>query len=383
KGAPAELWGVWPGVQPHRLRLLDLPFSCVEWAQTPLPYHTEPGYVVQPDDVTAWDLSKEPPPPPHSHSHSHPPPPAAPSIAFAVSSLLSSTSSAAAGIPIMDHDLRGFRSGSHDGDSGNEGGGRASGGGAGDAPYGTGLYGNSLSRGSGGGGGGGDAAVTTATDGGQLLSPMPSPMPAATAAAAAAVPSEAHLVFTLTDGRAGVLSVRGRRIADTRVKRPMAGLLNPLELTATAMAAVGRTAVMGDSEGRLAVWEWGTGRTTIMATGLGLVRKIQIQMCQPPASQPPVYIHRTTTTTAPVSTAATTSTSAVHSPFSTTSVPATGGGGGGGASGGVYVKARVAALFASGQCCIFDLDSTNKLRPTDVGAGAMQRSGVRAVLDLA
>lgn len=36
---------------------------------------------------------------------------------------------------------------------------------------------------------------------------------------------EELLVFSLGDGRAGVLSVRGRVVADARAKRPMAGLM--------------------------------------------------------------------------------------------------------------------------------------------------------------
>ncbi len=48
-----------------------------------------------------------------------------------------------------------------------------------------------------------------------------------------------------------------------------------------------------------------------------------------------------------------------------------------------YNKARVAVLFASGQCCVFDLDSTLKLRATPASATAVQRAGFRAVLDAA
>eukprot|EP00967_Tisochrysis_lutea_P066075 scaffold85987_cov19-Tisochrysis_lutea.AAC.2 len=104
-----------------------------------------------------------------------------------------------------------------------------------------------------------------------------------------------RLAFTLGDGRAGVLSVCGRHVADARAKRPVSSngqpmdaiataiaaslpsklmccivlfLLLPMDAVATAIAAWGHTVVLGDSWGQLGVWDTLTGKTTTMPTGI-------------------------------------------------------------------------------------------------------------------
>ncbi|GLI63490.1 hypothetical protein VaNZ11_006472, partial [Volvox africanus] len=377
KGASAELWGVWPGVTPTRLRLLDLPFSCVEWVQPPLPYR---GQSVQPDDLTTWTVSSEPPPGPPLQ----PQPTAPPSVGR----------------------------GSYD----SSGGGAGPGGsywsmpqrlasGMGERPTDTPSAAEALPPGA-------SSSSSQPPLPLPLQLPPPSPPPAQQPQflSGQSLPApqpltsggleEAQLIFTLADGRAGVLSVRGRRVADTRVKRPMAGLLSPLEISATAMAAVGRLVVMGDAEGRLAVWEWSTGRTTLQATGLGLVRKIVISpaiagtaAARPSLNSPPppsfsasalsLMLPSESSFLAPLLPAKSASLATDHSPAvadfpplpppSSSSPPAHIGSSSG------SMKARVAVLFATGHCCVFDLDSTNKLRLVVATAAA----GVRPVLDLA
>ncbi|GIL67201.1 hypothetical protein Vafri_20628, partial [Volvox africanus] len=396
KGASAELWGVWPGVTPTRLRLLDLPFSCVEWVQPPLPYR---GQSVLPDDLTTWNISSEPLPGPPLQ----PQPAAPPSVGRG--SYDSSGGGAGPGGSYWSMPLR-------------------SAGGIGDLP--TDIPSAAAT------------ALTASADAVEAATAAEAPPPGAASSSSQpqlplppsqppqppflsgqSLPApqplppwgleEAQLIFTLADGRAGVLSVRGRRVADTRVKRPMAGLLSPLEISATAMAAVGRLVVMGDAEGRLAVWEWNTGRTTLQATGLGLVRKIVISpavagaghggaaaaarpsLSPPPppsfsASAPSLMFQSESSFLAPLLPAPSAASPPDPPPalqdFPPLPLPPLASSPSphvhiGSSSG--SMKARVAVLFATGHCCVFDLDSTNKLRPVVATAAA----GVRPVLDLA
>ena len=60
---------------------------------------------------------------------------------------------------------------------------------------------------------------------------------------------EERLAFALADGRVGVLSVKGRKVVDTRPKRPMWGVLASAEVIATAVASWGSLVVFGDAEG--------------------------------------------------------------------------------------------------------------------------------------
>ncbi|GIM02414.1 hypothetical protein Vretimale_7287, partial [Volvox reticuliferus] len=395
KGASAELWGVWPGASPTRLRLLDLPFSCVEWVQPQLPYSGQP---VQPDDLTTWTVSSEPPPGPPLQPHMTVPP------SVGRGSRESSGGGAGVGSSSWSMPLR-SASGMVERTA--------------DIPLAAGA-----------------AAPANAANVAEAVTAVVSPPPGAASLSSQPPPplpplsppppqqqqlpsghsfpmpapppgglEEAQLVFTLADGRAGVLSIRGRRVADTRVKRPMAGLLSPLEISATAMAAVGRLVVMGDAEGRLAVWEWSTGRTTLHATGLGLVRKIVISpavagaghgggaaarpsLSPPPppslsASAPSLILNSESSLLKPLLLDPSAASPPQHSstvadfppPPSSSSSPH--GPPIGSSTGGM--KARVAVLFATGHSYVFDMDSTNKLRPVVATAAA----GVRPVLDLA
>ncbi|KAG2490001.1 hypothetical protein HYH03_011468 [Edaphochlamys debaryana] len=437
KGAPAELWGVWPGEEPHRLRLLDLPFTCVEWVQPALPHEAGPtGAQAQAqgqEEATVWETGSEPAPPPSllstadlqrspgppqrsSADGSSPPGPLQPPPHLPPAPPLPSQPPAAA-TPVDPFAASAA------------------------FPPAAAALGNSSRLTSPPPPSPPPSTVNNLTAGAAGAPPSPPPTSSQAQAQAGpqaqAQPPEELLVFTLADGRAGVLAVRGRRVTDTRVKRPSAGLLQPLDMAASALAAWGRLAVLGDSSGRLAVWEWGSGRTTVLQTGLGLVRKIQIGSPVGPTAPPTAAVPTASTTTVPygvssfvipagrsaasnaasaAAAAAAASASPHPAPLAAPSPPGSvfsafagfgaemtaaltggiGGGGGGPPGGGgpglgpgpgpappAYHKARVAVLFASGQACVFDLDSSLKLRPTPATTTAIQRAGLRAVLDLA
>lgn len=62
---------------------------------------------------------------------------------------------------------------------------------------------------------------------------------------------EERLAFALGDGRVGVLSVKGRKVTDTRPKRPIWGALAAAEVVATAVASYGSLVIFGDADGAL------------------------------------------------------------------------------------------------------------------------------------
>eukprot|EP00798_Chlamydomonas_sp_ICE-L_P003897 gene3897-13967_t len=118
----------------------------------------------------------------------------------------------------------------------------------------------------------------------------------------------------------GVLSVMGRKVADTKPKRPATGLMQqPLDVVATAMVAWGNNVVMGDGNGRLTVWDPSTGKCTSMPSGFGMVRRMQVS----PPPHPSLY-------TTP--------------------------------DGVAPIKARVCVLFSAGNFGVYELDSNGRLR---------------------
>jgi hypothetical protein len=90
---------------------------------------------------------------------------------------------------------------------------------------------------------------------------------------------EERLVFTLHDGRVGLLMVVGRVLQHLQhftALRPLGMLQQPIEVVGTALVAWGDQVVFGDGEGKLTVWETSTGRVTCLWTGLGTIRRIQV-----------------------------------------------------------------------------------------------------------
>ena len=76
-----------------------------------------------------------------------------------------------------------------------------------------------------------------------------------------------RLAVALIDGRATVLSVRGRSLADTKPAWP-AGGPTPADSTATALAAVWPLVLLGGSDGSLLCWDVSTGRCSRLDTGV-------------------------------------------------------------------------------------------------------------------
>jgi hypothetical protein len=81
---------------------------------------------------------------------------------------------------------------------------------------------------------------------------------------------EELLAFSLADARVGVLSVRGRKVTDTRPRRPGNGMIANMELVATAIASVGALVFLGDADGSLVVWDTQAGKSSMLTTGWAL-----------------------------------------------------------------------------------------------------------------
>lgn len=135
---------------------------------------------------------------------------------------------------------------------------------------------------------------------------------------------EERLAFSLADGRAGLLGIRGRRISDTRPRRPAWQALANGDFRAVALGSWGNSVLLGDAEGTLAHWDTASGRCAMLETGMGRVHRI---LAGPPAAA--------------------------------SWYPAAGA-----------VQARLAVLFASGLCAVYDLDQQGELRPTHVTGAA-------------
>ncbi|KAL4425017.1 hypothetical protein ABPG77_001795 [Micractinium sp. CCAP 211/92] len=146
-------------------------------------------------------------------------------------------------------------------------------------------------------------------------------------------PSEERLAFSLADGRAGVLGIRGRRISDTRPRRPAWQPLANGDFRAVAIGSWGPSLLLGDGEGMLAHWDTASGKCSVLETGLGRVYKLY-------TSPPPAE--------------------ALYPRLPGPSA----------------VAVRVAALFASGVFAVYDLDQQGELWATHItGTAAAARIG--------
>lgn len=125
---------------------------------------------------------------------------------------------------------------------------------------------------------------------------------------------EERLAFALMDGRVGVLAVRGRRIQDTRPRRPSWAPLASGDFRVSALASWAQFVFLGDAEGSLARWDTVTGRCVVVETGQGRVLRIV-------AAPPPCEL--------------------LH-----LNAPA--------------VQARVVVLFASGAFAVYDMDQVGE-----------------------
>ncbi|KAK9845313.1 hypothetical protein WJX81_003317 [Elliptochloris bilobata] len=154
-------------------------------------------------------------------------------------------------------------------------------------------------------------------------------------------PPEERFAFALSDGRVGVLAVRGRKVSDAKPVRPAWGSLAAgAEGVATAIAAWGSLVVMGDADGNLNRWDTATGRMSTLATTYGAVRRI---LFAPPAAEALVR-------GAPGAAAA-------------------------------AALARVSVLFANGTFGVWELDANMELRQGAVTVAASSALG--RVVDLA
>jgi hypothetical protein len=127
---------------------------------------------------------------------------------------------------------------------------------------------------------------------------------------------EEKIVFTLSDGRVGVLSVYGRRIQDTKPRMPSWPQLASGEFRATCAASYGHLVFLGGSDGLLVRWDTLSGRTLAVDAGCGRIHGLVI---------------------APISQKESVDQSEI---------------------------ARVAVLAASGAYAVLALDITGQLRPT-------------------
>ncbi|KAK9829709.1 hypothetical protein WJX72_007460 [[Myrmecia] bisecta] len=155
---------------------------------------------------------------------------------------------------------------------------------------------------------------------------------APTEAEAMADAPEERLAFALGDGRVGVLAVKGRKVTDTKPKRPMWGLLAGAESVATAIASWGNLVILGDADGNLNRWDTATGRITTISTGQGAARRIHFA---PPACE---------------------------QLFPNQGV-------------GSATTARVSVMFANGTFGVWELDGRNELKQGPVSVTASTRVG--------
>eukprot|EP00775_Hariotina_reticulata_P009224 gene9224-9389_t len=174
---------------------------------------------------------------------------------------------------------------------------------------------------------------------------------AAFAAAGDDLPEE-RLAFALADGRSGTLHVRGRKVTDGRPCRLGSGP-GPQDLLPTALAALWPLVVLGDAAGQLLAWDVKEGHCSSLKTGQGLVVRIQLAPGAPPAL-----------------------TGAVEAALSGLAPSAGGGRAGGerGAGGGVE-RMRAAVLFASGAFGVYELDGAGRLRSPLVSPHMSSRVG--------
>eukprot|EP00884_Botryococcus_braunii_P018245 jgi/Botrbrau1/5103/Bobra.0128s0014.1 len=176
RGAPSEIWAVGGGSWPSRVRVLDLPFTAVEWV---IPGTEPPGTPAEGANWTSWDRS------PNARSAS-------------VSAYL--------------EDFTPKRP----------------------------------------------------------ASPSTEDLP------------EERLAFALGDGRVGVLAVKGRKVSDTKPKRPQWPLMSGAsEAITTAVAGWGHIVLLGDADGNLSRWDTLTGKVSTISSTQGAVRRIQL--APPPA----------------------------------------------------------------------------------------------------
>ncbi|KAI3424707.1 hypothetical protein D9Q98_008096 [Chlorella vulgaris] len=193
-----------------------------------------------------------------------------------------------------------------------------------------------------GGGGGGSTADTAAAVYCSGCNPwQASPRAAEAAAGGYAVrpqpiaeeAPEERLAFALLDGKVGVLGIRGRRISDTRPRRPAWQALAAGDFRAVAIGSWGQSVLLGDSEGTLAHWDTVSGKCSVMDTGYGRIHRVYTS--PPPAEA--LYPR----------------------------LPGT-----------AAVQARVAVLFASGLFSAYDLDQAGELWATHTtGSAAAARVG--------
>lgn len=87
---------------------------------------------------------------------------------------------------------------------------------------------------------------------------------------------EEKIVFTLSDGRVGVLSVYGRRIHDTKPRMPSWPQLASGEFRATCAASYGHLVFLGGSDGLLVRWDTLSGRTLAVDAGCGRIHGLVV-----------------------------------------------------------------------------------------------------------
>ncbi|BDA45713.1 probable WD repeat-containing protein 11 at C-terminar half [Coccomyxa sp. Obi] len=263
RGAPSEIWALGGNTKPTRIRVLDLPFTAVEW--------------VLPGDLTSW------------HS------------AGSDSWMVWERSPLA-----RERSLMGYW------DEAN------------DAQIAAAAHGATHEPSA------GDAGAHPGHEGAHAASAAPNDING----------PEERLAFALSDGRVGVLAVKGRKVTDTKPKRPSWGLMSSSsEGVATAIAAWGHLVIMGDTEGSLNRWDTQTGRISAVQTTQGPVRRIHFA---PPAAE--------------------------ELTRGSSNVSSLG-------------NARVSVLFANGTFGIWELDARNDLKPGAVSVAASARLG--KVIDLA
>ncbi|CAD7702710.1 unnamed protein product [Ostreobium quekettii] len=93
-------------------------------------------------------------------------------------------------------------------------------------------------------------------------------------------PPEETIVFALGDGRVGTVTIRGRQVTDSKLRKPIWGMATGANSAVfISTAGWGSTILLGDSSGVLMMWDIATGKTTTTPTEMGAIRRISVTHC--------------------------------------------------------------------------------------------------------
>lgn len=153
---------------------------------------------------------------------------------------------------------------------------------------------------------------------------------------------EGRLVFTLADGRMGILSVKGRKISDAKPRMPTWLPLATGEFSTSCASSYGQYIYLGGVNGELVQWDSATGRTLVVDSGCNRIHRLCII------------------------TSASSISPTRHGEVDKTAAPTGDGGSGNAPALTAGIKAYLAVLSSSGSFTVFSLDATGRFLSSQV-----------------